>query len=103
MARFLADEVTSRPDFELMAEPTLSIVAFRYRPKNGPSDEEGLARLNRRVVNRLVGSGAFFLAPTLLKSRTAMRAAIVNFRTTEDDLRALVDEAAKAGQAVLAS
>jgi aromatic-L-amino-acid/L-tryptophan decarboxylase len=102
MARFLADEVKSRPDFELMAEPTLSIVAFRYRPKHGPSDEDGLARLNRGIVNRLVGSGAFFLAPTLLKGRTAMRTAIVNFRTTEDDLRALVDEAARAGEAVLA-
>ena len=102
MARFLADEVKGRPDFELMAEPTLSIVAFRYRPRNGPTDEDGLARLNRRIVNRLVGSGAFFLAPTLLKGRTAMRTAIVNFRTTEDDLRALVDEAARAGQALLA-
>ena len=102
MARFLADEVKAQPDFELMAEPTLSIVAFRYRPRNGPTDEDGLARLNRRIVNRLVGSGAFFLAPTLLKGRTAMRTAIVNFRTTEDDLRALVDEAARAGQALLA-
>ena len=100
MARFLADEVNSRPDFELMAEPTLSIAAFRYRPKDGPADEPGLARLNRRIVNRLVGSGAFFLAPTLLKGRTAMRTAIVNFRTTEDDLRALLDEAAKAGRAL---
>jgi len=45
---------------------------------------------------------AFFLAPTLLKGRTAMRVAIVNFRTTEDDLRALLDEAAEAGRAVLA-
>ena len=102
MARFLADEVKSRPDFELMAEPVLSIVGFRYRPKDGPADEPGLARLNRGIVNRLVGSGAFFLAPTLLKGRTAMRAAIVNFRTTEDDLTALLDEAAKAGRAILA-
>ena len=31
-----------------------------------------------------------------------MRAAIVNFRTTEDDLTALLDEAAKAGRAILA-
>jgi len=100
LARFLADELRARPDFELMAEPVLSIVGFRYRPA-GLDEEDRLARLNRRIVNRLVGSGAFFLAPTLLKGRTAMRAAIVNFRTTEDDLRALVDEAA-AGRALLA-
>ena len=101
LARFLADELRARPDFELMAEPVLSIVGFRYRPA-GLDEEDRLARLNRRIVNRLVGSGAFFLAPTLLKGCTAMRAAIVNFRTTEDDLRALVDEAAAAGRALLA-
>jgi glutamate/tyrosine decarboxylase-like PLP-dependent enzyme len=101
MARFLADDVAARADFELMAEPVLSIVGFRYRPA-GLTDEDRLARLNRQVVNRLVGSGAFFLAPTLLKGRTAMRVAIVNFRTSEDDLRALLDEAAAAGQSVLA-
>jgi aromatic-L-amino-acid decarboxylase len=59
-----------------------------------------LARLNRRIVNQLVGEGSFFLAPTLLKGRTAMRVAIVNFRTTEDDLRALLDESARAGSLI---
>ena len=58
--------------------------------------------LNRQVVNRLVGSGAFFLSPTMLKGRTAMRAAIVNFRTREDDLRTLLDEAGRAGREILA-
>jgi glutamate/tyrosine decarboxylase-like PLP-dependent enzyme len=101
LARFLADTLRARPDFELMAEPVLSIVAFRYRPA-GLDDEGRLARLNRQIVNRLVGSGAFFLAPTLLKGRTAMRTAIVNFRTGEDDLRALVEETAAAGRALLA-
>ncbi|MGE5126912.1 MAG: pyridoxal-dependent decarboxylase, partial [Betaproteobacteria bacterium] len=101
MARLLGDQLLARPDFELMAEPALSIVCFRYRPA-GVGDEDALARLNRRIVNRLVGSGGFFLAPTLLKGRTAMRVAIVNFRTTEDDLRALVDEVARVGRQISA-
>ena len=48
-------------------------------------------------MNRLVASGAFFFAPTILKGRTAMRVAIVNFRTREADLEALLDQAAHAG------
>ena len=77
----------------------LSIVSFRYRPPAARLDGDASSTcLNRQIVNRLVGSGAFFLAPTLLKGRTAMRVAIVNFRTREDDLRALVDEAARAGR-----
>ena len=52
-------------------------------------------------MNALVGGGGFFLAPTVLKGRVSMRVAIVNFRTTEDDLRALLDEAERAGRALL--
>jgi len=101
LAHFLAEEVRRRDEFELLAEPVLSIVNFRCRPR-GLAEAE-LGSLNRRIVNRLVGSGSFFLAPTLLKGRTAMRVAIVNFRTREDDLVALLDEAAAAGRALRAT
>jgi aromatic-L-amino-acid decarboxylase len=101
MARFLAEAVREREDFDLLAEPVLSIVVFRYRPPRRPLAEGDLSRLNRQIVNRLVGAGAFFLAPTILKGRTAMRVAIVNFRTSEDDLRALLDESARAGREIL--
>jgi aromatic-L-amino-acid decarboxylase len=102
MARFLADAVREREDLELLAEPVLSIVGFRYRPAGRGLEEADLDRVNRQIVNRLVGAGAFFLAPTILKGRTAMRVAIVNFRTTEDDVRALLDESARAGREILA-
>ncbi len=103
MARELAECVSTHPDFELLAPPVLSIVGFRYRPRGKDLDEDALASLNRRIVNQLVGSGAFFLAPTLLKGTTAMRVAIVNFRTREADVRALVEEAARAGRQILSA
>jgi aromatic-L-amino-acid/L-tryptophan decarboxylase len=103
LARFLAREVERRPDFEQMAEQVLSIVNFRYRPEASALSEEKLDRLNRRIVNRLVGDGSFFLAPTILKGRAALRACIVNFRTTEDDLTFLLDEAARVGRELLAN
>jgi glutamate/tyrosine decarboxylase-like PLP-dependent enzyme len=98
MARFVAEEARRRPDLEVLVEPVLSIAAFRYRPTASALSEPDLARLNQRIVNRLVGSGAFFLSPTLLKGRTALRVAIVNFRTREDDLRALLDETTAVGR-----
>jgi glutamate/tyrosine decarboxylase-like PLP-dependent enzyme len=101
MARFLADELRRRDDFELLAEPVLSIANFRYRPRGIDLADSDLDRLNRQIVNRLVGSGEFFVAPTVLKGRTSMRAAIVNFRTREDDLLALLDEAARVGRQIL--
>jgi glutamate/tyrosine decarboxylase-like PLP-dependent enzyme len=101
MARFLADEAQQHEDFELLAEPGLSIVNFRFRPHGRTVAEADLDRLNRRIANRLVASGAFFLAPTIVRGRTSLRVAIVNFRTQEDDLRALLEEAARAGRELL--
>jgi glutamate/tyrosine decarboxylase-like PLP-dependent enzyme len=102
LARFLAEKVDRRPEFERLAEQVLSIVNFRYRPTDRPLPDEEIDRLNRRIVNRLVGEGSFLLAPTILKGRTAMRVCIVNFRTTEDDLTLLLDEAARVGRELLA-
>lgn len=101
LARFLADAIDRRPDFERMAEQVLSIVNFRYRPSGTTLSDEELDRLNRRIVNRLVRDGSFLLAPTILKRRTAMRACIVNFRTSEEDLTLLVDEAERAGKEIV--
>lgn len=103
MARFLADQVLSHPEFELLAEPVLSIVTFRYRPAVGGLSEAFLDGLNRRIIHSLVAGGSFFLAPTILKGRTAMRAAIVNFRTRKADLDALLEESCRAARQILAS
>jgi aromatic-L-amino-acid/L-tryptophan decarboxylase len=95
LARFFSDEVDRRPGFERLSETILSIVNFRYRPDGMP--EADLDRLNRTIVNRLVGSGSFFLAPTVLKGRASIRVCIVNFRTSEADLTFLLDEAERIG------
>lgn len=97
-AKRLAELVQERPEtLELAVEPTLSIVCFRYAPKASALDEQRLDRLNRRIANRWVADGSFFLAPTVLRGRTYLRAAIVNFRTAESDLVALRDATLLAG------
>jgi aromatic-L-amino-acid decarboxylase len=98
LARFLSEEVDRRPGLERMAEPVLSIANFRYRPERSSLSDEDLDRLNRRIANRLVGDGSFFLAPTILKGRTALRVCIVNFRTSEEDLTILLDEVDRVGR-----
>jgi len=103
LAHFLAEQVDRRPDFEKLAPTVLSIANFRYRPADSSLSEDDLDRVNRKIVNRLLGGGSFFLAPTILKGRTALRVCIVNFRTREEDLTALLDEAEKVGREVLGS
>jgi aromatic-L-amino-acid/L-tryptophan decarboxylase len=103
LARFLADEVDRRTDFERLAEPVLSIANFRWRPADHPLPDADLDRVNRRIINRLVGEGSFFLAPTILKGRTALRVSITNFRTREEDLLALLDEVERIGRSILST
>ena len=103
LARFLADEVDRRRNFERLAEPVLSIANFRYRPADRNLPDEALDHVNRRIIHRLVGDGSFFLAPTILKGRTALRVSITNFRTREDDLVALLDEVDSVGRELLAA
>jgi glutamate/tyrosine decarboxylase-like PLP-dependent enzyme len=101
LARFLSDEVDRRSEFERLAPTVLSIANFRFRPPGVALADEALDALNRRIVNRLVGDGTFFLAPTILRGRASLRVSITNFRTTEDDLRFLLDEAARVGRELL--
>lgn len=103
LAAYIAAEVDRRPDFERLAESPLSIANFRFHPPNPNLSEEALDHINRRIVNRLVGDGSFFLAPTILKGRTALRVSITNFRTREEDLLALLNEAARVGRDLLES
>jgi len=99
LAQFLSDQLDLRPGFERMADTVLSIVNFRFRPPG--LTEPQLDRLNRGIVNRLVGSGSFFLAPTVLKGRTSIRVCIVNFRTSPDDLTLLLDETSRIGRELI--
>ena len=101
LARFLSAEVDRRPDFERLADAVLSIANFRYRPADRELPDAELDRVNRTIINRLVGEGSFFLAPTVLKGRTALRVSITNFRTREEDLLFLLDEAERIGRSIL--
>ena len=101
LARFLSEEVDRRPSFQRLADPVLSIANFRWRPTDRSRSDADLDRINRRIINRLVADGAYFLAPTILKGRTALRVSITNFRTREDDLVALLEEVERLGRSIL--
>jgi glutamate/tyrosine decarboxylase-like PLP-dependent enzyme len=66
----------------------LSIATFRYAPV-GEVDDEYLNRLNEALVDRLQKGGEAFVSNAVVEGRYFLRACIVNFRTTEADVRAL--------------
>ncbi len=84
LARRLAGQIRTSSDFELLAEPRLNVVCFRYRPEGVPEDE--LDQLNRRLGQAIIADGTVYFGTTVYARRVAFRPAIANWRTTERDV-----------------
>jgi glutamate/tyrosine decarboxylase-like PLP-dependent enzyme len=89
LARHLGRRVDEIPQLERLAEVQLNIVCFRARPEG--VEEEQLDELNRQLGEDLLGDGRVFAGTTTYGGRVAFRPAIVNWRTQEKDVDALVD------------
>jgi glutamate/tyrosine decarboxylase-like PLP-dependent enzyme len=90
LALGLAARVDAAPDLELLAAPTLNIVAFRYHPA-GIDDEAELDRLNERLGEALIADGRVYAGTTRYGGRVAFRPAIASWRITERDVDLLAD------------
>jgi aromatic-L-amino-acid decarboxylase len=96
-ARYLEGLVTARPELELLAPVPLNIVNFRFT-KPGVDDER-LNALNRAILADLQEQGIAVPSGTMIKGRYAIRVAISNHRSREDDFDALVDAVVRLGRA----
>jgi L-2,4-diaminobutyrate decarboxylase len=79
----VAGEIRARPELELAAEPELSVLVFRRRGWT-PADYVTWAAGLRE-------SGTAFVLPTTHEGQTVARLAIINPRTTLDDVRIVLD------------
>ena len=86
------------PGIEILAEPQLSILAFRLvRPG---LDAPALDALNRELLDRLQRGGEAFVSNAVIEGRYVLRACIVNFHTSLADVNALPEIAARVGRQV---
>jgi aromatic-L-amino-acid decarboxylase len=82
-------------DFEVMeAPPQLSIVPLRHVP-DGVADPN---RHNQALAEAIQADGRVYLAPALIDDEVWLRPCFVNFRTTDDDVIALLDVAREIGE-----
>jgi glutamate/tyrosine decarboxylase-like PLP-dependent enzyme len=89
LAQRLAGRVEEAPDLELLAPAKLNIVCFRFRPP--PTAEDELDDLNARLGDAIVEDGRVYAGTTVYGGRAALRPAIVNWRTREEDVDFFVD------------
>ena len=97
LARTLAERLDGDPEFELLAPVELSIVCFRFRP-NAIDDDTVLDALNKRIMENVQASGQAFLTQASVRNRFALRANVLHFATTDDDLAALVEIVRRTGR-----
>lgn len=79
---FLVDQA---PDLELLAPAQLCVVCFRYI-----APDRDLDALNAALGRAILADGRVYVGTTVYTGVTALRPAIVNWRTTEADVDLLV-------------
>jgi glutamate/tyrosine decarboxylase-like PLP-dependent enzyme len=98
LAQRLAGRVEEAPDLELLAPPTLNIVCFRLHPPGAAESE--LDDVNTRLGDAILEDGRVYAGTTVYGGRTALRPAIVNWRTSEEDVDFFVDVVRELGARV---
>jgi L-2,4-diaminobutyrate decarboxylase len=81
--RYLYDRIAASEDFEALHDPELNMLCFR---KRGLDDEQ-----TADLRERLVRSGRAWITTTVLRSERVLRVTIMNARTTEAHLDAMLD------------
>ena len=87
----LAKAIKAEPHLELIGSGELSAVCFRYRGAIG-IDETALNQLNASILKRTQKRGHVYLSNATLAGKFCLRACIVNHRTKESDVDAIVPE-----------
>ena len=77
-SRALAERLRAEADFEIVAEPVLSLFSFRHR---GGGDDHNLA-----LVNAINDEGRIYLTQTRVEGRVAIRFQAGSFEMREEDI-----------------
>jgi aromatic-L-amino-acid decarboxylase len=105
LSRKLFDLLQKHAEFEALTQ-NLSITTFRYVPPDlrsrlgDPAVEASLNELNEALLARVEQSGKAFFSNAVIGGRFALRACIVNFRTSDADVEAVPDIVAALGRKI---
>jgi glutamate/tyrosine decarboxylase-like PLP-dependent enzyme len=93
LSELLFELADAHPELEAVSQ-SLSITTLRYVPLEGIPKEGGeayLNTLNEELLNEMQLGGEAFLSNAVIKKKYCLRSCIVNFRTTEQDIRETVE------------
>jgi aromatic-L-amino-acid decarboxylase len=90
LARWAAERLREIPGIEILAEPQLSIVAFRLRRADAGGKE--LDALNQGLLRRINARRRVYLTGTRLRDRFALRICVLSFRTHRDRMEMAIED-----------
>ena len=103
LSEHLYRAVDSHPNLEAFTQ-SLSITTFRYVPSDltvgSEKIEKYLSHLNEELLTELQEGGEAFVSNAVVGETYLLRACIVNFRTSLEDIEALPDIVARIGNRV---
>ena len=100
LAQYMAALIEESHDFELVFPVNLSIVCFRYVPKDLKQKyeseqqkkiEDYLNHLNRAIVQAMRADRRVYVSSTILGDTFVLRACIVNYRTTKKNISEILE------------
>ncbi len=86
MAQLFAKRVEAETNFILTAPVRLNVVCFTTKAENSRSERV------KQILDQLNNNARVFFTPTLYKGIYCLRAAFVNWRTTEEDINIAIEE-----------
>ena len=90
LTQWATEELRKIPGIEIVAEPQLSIVAFRLaRPG---MDTDALNQLNRQVLQQINASNRVHLSGTVLNGNFVIRICVLSFRTHLDRVQMCIED-----------
>jgi aromatic-L-amino-acid decarboxylase len=94
LARAAADALRGMPEVEILAEPQLSIVAFRRAWPDRTTEETNAG--NRRILERVNARGRVHVTGTMLGPVFAIRICVLSFRTHRDRIDMAIEDLERA-------
>lgn len=89
LAASFARWVQGSQHFELVVDPTLPIVTFRW--KNLPADSKELTAVHEEIVQEMTRDGQLWISDTIVRGRSALRMMVISYLTEERHLCSLED------------
>ena len=76
----------------------MNVVCFRYNP--GELIEQRLNEINQAIGEAIIEDGRVYIGTTTYQNKVALRPAIVNWRTREEDIELIVDIVQELGERI---